>query len=508
MTLHSSTQATDVVDKFFDPSSEVTDPILSTLLIVGPSGVGKTTLVQECKKISRVSFKQLSPLELSDEEAGIVERNISNAFNPVPYEPDTPSSHPKLHVVFIDDIHIWAPSHSTSPLHYRIIATLNDILHDMQSEDSQHVRFIATASSINAIHPSLVQKRTLNNVISLFALSLSERYSWSHDALLSLFPDVKDHKDLSDSAHKIASMTPGYVHADMMKLFSSLFRNVDSRKFPSSPAHLVQSSLLRDVSRSFTPLLLEQINPLLTSIVPREEKLFALHDQLAIIEQCLNAVFLDCSMDSKASIVDIDAFKGINALAGILIHGPTGCGKSTLLKKAVQALPLNMVNILPLDSASIVSSVIGQAERSISNIFRVARMIAPSVIIIDNIDVLAANRDQMHNDSSSPESFTRILSTLLVQIDGIRTESTNNHLPVLVIATTRDFNLIDPALLRPGRIDVHVRVSAPNVQERSEIFKHVLSVCDEEHDIDLLVKQSKGWVTSDVIAFAKEQVMS
>lgn len=501
-------EASKAVKEFFDGTNSQLE-----LLITGSSGVGKSSLVHRARKRSRSTFKALSPAELSDDEAGTVETNIVNAFNPNIFLGEKDST--VFHVVFIDDIDIWAPARITSPLHSRIIATLNEIIQDLvhvnrYSEHFQQVRFIATASSIESVHPSLVRSACIHHIICLSALSHFERQSWCLDALKCLYTHTDHRHELSSLSHTLASITPGFVHSDMLRLFSSLLRHAHDPQFPSSPSDLVHSALLRKISRSFTPSLLSEINPLLTCIPFHGNKIYGMHSQLTHMKQCLNAVFSNLQVDSTESGIKsaIHALKSIRTLTGVLIHGPTGCGKSTLVQQATQALPTNAVNVLPLDSASIMSSVIGQAERNLSSIFSVARMIAPTVVIIENIDVLAAPREESNGDSSSSsESFSRILSTLLVQIDGIQTDSKINNPPVLVIGTTRDFSLIDPALLRPGRIDVHIAVQLPDEKERYEIIENMLSksLAQEHEDKDYLVRQSEGWTTADVIAFIRNK---
>lgn len=495
------------------------------LLLVGPSGVGKTHLVESCATLAGVKLKRLRPQDLSDNNAGVVEATILSAFNPAIFEHET-DNRTVCHVVFIDDLDIWAPSKMTSPLHIRIVATLNDVLQDVvyghKYEDSQsHVRFIATSSTADSVHPSLVRPACINKVIRLSALSHSERQLWCAAGLKSLYHDPEHDKQLSSSiSNQLAFMTPGFVHADMHRLFSSLSRHYKDDDFPKSPADLLQSSKFRGISRSFTPTLLSQLNPLLSSLQSlscHPTQLHGMSQQLTQLNQCLNAVFSIQPIDpsNKRAARTVQALKNIRTLTGILIHGPTGCGKSALVHQATQVLPDNAVNVLPLDSASIVSSVVGQAERNLTGVFTVARMIAPTVIIIDNVDVIAPRRDDLTDNanSTSNDSFSRLLSTMLVQMDGIRSDSpSTDDAPVLVIATTRSFSLVDPALLRPGRIDVHVPVSVPNRTERHDIITHLLAQAAElsvplnNINTDSLADRSDGWSTAEVLAYVRHEI--
>lgn len=500
----------------------------SSVLLVGPSGVGKTHLVKSCATFAGAKLKRLRPQDLSDNNAGVVEATILSAFNPAVFDYESDNRTTVCHVVFIDDLDIWAPSKMTSPLHIRIVATLNDVLQDVvyghkYEDDQSHVRFISTSSTIDSVHPSLVRPACINKVIRLSALSHSERQRWCTAGLKSLYHDIDLDKQLSSSSsisNQLAFMTPGFVHADMHRLFSSLSRHYKDTDFPKSPIELLQSSKFRSISRSFTPTLLSQLNPLLSSLQSlscHPSQLHGMSQQLTQLNQCLNAVFSIHPVDpsNKRAARTVQALRNIRTLTGILLHGPTGCGKSALVHQATQALPDNAVNVLPLDSASIVSSVVGQAERNLTGVFTVARMIAPTVIIIDNVDVIAPRRDDLTDsaNSTSNDSFSRLLSTMLVQMDGIRSDSPSiDDAPVLVIATTRSFSLVDPALLRPGRIDVHVPVSVPNRTERHEIITHLLaeaaqlSVPLSNINAESLADRSNGWSTAEVLAYVRHEI--
>lgn len=501
----SPTAAIKVVDLFLQRSNPE-----ASLLVVGPSGSGKTTLVLECARRNNVSITKLSPCQLSDGEVGIVECNILRAFTTAMGDNGT------THVVFIDDIDIWAPALVLSTIQNRIIATLNDVIQSLNysqrhEHQSHSARFIATASSISSVHPCLIRDACVNRIIALTALSHTERKSWCLDALKFLYPQPHLHKSLPSVAHRLASMTPGFVHADMLRFFSLLSQNRFGSKFPTNPSYLLQSSILRQVSRSCTPLLMSHLNPLLASISSlsiHTSSLYGLQQQLIHLKQCLKSCFYPPPEDpfTELSSIASKALKNIRNLTGILIHGPTGCGKSALVQHATRPLPDNSVNILPVDSASIVSSVIGQAERNLTSVFSVAREIAPAVVIIENIDLLVANRDYLDNDSSSTsEAFSRLLSTLLIQVDGLR-NPTADAPPVLVIATTTCLNLLDPALLRPGRIDVHIEVRPPNKQSRLQLLHHIWTSNSfspqRDFNESLFEKQSEGWTAADVQAYA------
>lgn len=507
--LGSNREATCIIDHFFRQEN----CSQTCLLVVGPSGCGKTSLIHNGAKRNNVPLYTLSPRQLSDDEAGSVEQTILTAFNVGYLRKET---YP--HVIFIDNLDIWTPAQVSSPIHLRLTAALSDAVQSLTldsrfSDQTRPVRFVATATSVKRVHPCLIRQACINQIVCLTALSYVERKSWCHDALKSVFPKPSHHGQLFELAQQFASVTPGFVHSDMHRFFSFLLMHCDDPAFQSDPSQLLQSSIVREALRSFTPSLLTHLNPLLSSMFQGAQPplVYGLQEQLTLLNQCVNAVFSPYNekfMKSSHSGT-IHALKSIRSLGGVLIHGPTGCGKSTLVSHVTQSLDIS-VNILPLASASIVSSVIGEAERSISTIFSVARTIAPSIIIIDNIDVLAPQRGDISNDSnSSSESFGRLLSTLLVQIDGLQHTSTDTP-PVLVVATTRSLDLLDPALLRPGRIDVHIPVLPPDPKSKQKILQDIWSANSfhppASFNVFIFDQKSKGWSTAEIIAYARQMI--
>lgn len=507
------------INKFFKSLCE--DSLTTTqfrpnaVLLVGPPGTGKTALVHDCASQHNLHLSVLTPAQLSQEHIGIVETNILTAFSAKQTADDTRPS-----VIFIDDLDIWAPSRITTAADNRIIATLIDAIRSLWDHNrlsSCALAFIATASSASDVHSSLIRHDVITDVLTLTALSYSERLTWCENALKSLFRNQSH--DFQSCSHHLASITPGFLHADMVRFFTNLLRERQSTSFPEAPAQLILSPLLRHVSRSFTPALLSNMNPMLASITNATSTasslpLTDLEDQIAEVKQCLTAVFTvhaERNLPTTHSPTTVRALGNLRTLSGLLIHGPTGCGKSALLQQATQMLPENAVNIIPVDSASIVSSVIGQAERNLSSLFSVARTIAPTAILIDNIDIIAPcrNRDTDANTSSSSNAFNRLLSTLLTEIDGVRDNAAS--VAVLVIATTRSLQLLDPALLRPGRFDMHIAVDLPDAQTRLNIIQNMCpSLSFSEYDsFDPVQFQqdSDGWTTADVLAYGRQKLL-
>ncbi|MGC9097128.1 MAG: ATP-binding protein, partial [Infirmifilum sp.] len=180
---------------------------------------------------------------------------------------------------------------------------------------------------------------------------------------------------------------------------------------------------------------------------------------------------------------------GIDPPKGILLYGPPGTGK-TLLAKAVATE--SEANFVSIKGPEIFSKWVGESERAIREIFRKARQAAPSVIFIDEIDALAPMRGLVSTDSGVTE---RVVSQLLTEMDGLeRLEG------VVVIAATNRPDIIDPALLRPGRFDRLIYVPPPDEKARLEIFKVHTKRMPLAEDVDLaeLAKRTEGYTGADI----------
>jgi transitional endoplasmic reticulum ATPase len=193
-----------------------------------------------------------------------------------------------------------------------------------------------------------------------------------------------------------------------------------------------------------------------------------------------------------------EAFRGlgISPPKGILLYGPPGTGK-TLLAKAVANE--SQANFIAIKGPEVLSKWVGESEKNIREIFRKARQAAPTVIFIDEIDAIAPRRGTDVNRVTD-----RLINQLLTEMDGIQENS-----GVVVIGATNRPDIIDPALLRPGRFDRLILVPAPDEKARLEIFKvHTRKVpLAEDVDLEELAKKTEGYTGADIAAVVREAAM-
>jgi transitional endoplasmic reticulum ATPase len=194
-----------------------------------------------------------------------------------------------------------------------------------------------------------------------------------------------------------------------------------------------------------------------------------------------------------------EAFKkmGIKPPKGVLLYGQPGCGK-TLLVKAV-ATESN-ANFISIKGPELMSKWVGESERGIRKVFRRARQVSPVIVFFDEIDSIAS----VKGNSTGSGTGDRMVDQLLTELDGIE-----DLKDVIFVAATNRPDLIDPGLLRPGRIDKLIHVGAPETKAREEILKvHVKNV-PLEKDVDLknLAEKTKGFSGADLFGLVMEAVM-
>lgn len=483
----------------------------AAVIIVGPSGSGKTTLAKTSAVAAGLRIRRLTPRLLSGDDAAEIEHAIAAAFR-------QPTENEFLAVI-LEDLDIWAPASPRSPADFRIIAALGDelsALHEMLCT----VVFLATAVSTDAVYSGLLREDRINASIKLTALTVAERTQLTSDWLEETF---EEDAVVGAIAQKMAAATPGFLHADMQRLFSCLTLEINRRRRAEGCvgdlAELFEMPWVWNSVKAVRPLLLTASEGTYIAKQPSKVKsnIYGLDNEMEQCRECLQSVFAVASGfpgdDFKHTIA---ALRNLGPFKGLILHGPTGCGKSAIASLAPSMLPSNTINFLRVDSTSIVSSVIGEAERKLSNLFAVARTTAPALVTIENIDILAPNRDLTGLDGgSAEETFNRLLSTLLTEIDGASSRDLLSS-PVFVIGTTRSLELIDPALLRPGRLELHIGVRAPDADARVELLRSFLEMRGVQlarevgsrlpSQLERFKTDSQGWTAPDVFAFGRELI--
>ncbi|MFB6136567.1 MAG: 26S protease regulatory subunit, partial [Halobacteriaceae archaeon] len=191
--------------------------------------------------------------------------------------------------------------------------------------------------------------------------------------------------------------------------------------------------------------------------------------------------------------LDVDSAKGV------LMYGPPGTGKTLLAKAVANESESNFISV---KGPELLNKYVGESEKGVREIFSKARENAPTVVFFDEIDAIAGERGRNTGDSGVGE---RVVSQLLTELDGIEDLE-----DVVVVATSNRPDLIDSALLRPGRLDRHVHVPVPDEAARRAIFEvHTRTKpLADDVDLDYLAAETEGFVGADVEALVREATMN
>jgi transitional endoplasmic reticulum ATPase len=183
---------------------------------------------------------------------------------------------------------------------------------------------------------------------------------------------------------------------------------------------------------------------------------------------------------------------------GILLYGPPGTGKTLMAKAAAHESEANFISI---KGPELLSKWVGESEKGVREVFRKARQAAPCIVFFDEIDAIAPNRGGMGSDSHVTE---RVISQLLTELDGLEVLSN-----VIIIAATNRPDIIDAALLRPGRFDRLLYVPPPDKESRIQIFKIHTSKkpLADDVNIETLAAHTEGYTGADIAALASAAVM-
>jgi transitional endoplasmic reticulum ATPase len=196
---------------------------------------------------------------------------------------------------------------------------------------------------------------------------------------------------------------------------------------------------------------------------------------------------------------DVFEAMDLDAAKGVLMYGPPGTGKTLLAKAVANEAESNFISI---KGPELLNKFVGESEKGVREVFSKAKENAPTIVFFDEIDAIAGERGRQAGDSGVGE---RVVSQLLTELDGLEELE-----DVVVIATSNRPDLIDSALLRPGRLDRHVHVPVPDEDARRAIFDvHTREKpLAEDVDLDELARQTKGYVGADVEAVAREAAMA
>ena len=455
------------------------------VLLHGPPGTGKTLIAKAVANEADAYFIPIAGPEIMSKFYGESEARLREVFEDA--EKNAPA------IVFIDELDSIAPKREevTGEVERRVVAQLLSLMDGLKARGK--VVVIGATNRPQALDPALRRPGRFDREIVIGVPDRDGRKEvlQIHTRGMPLAKEV----DLD----ALANVTHGFVGADLEAICKEAAMSTLRRILPEIKLEekVIPSEVLEKLQ-----VTKEDFDNALKMVEPS-----AMREVLVEVPNVrwsdiggLEDVKQELQEAVEWPIKQPDLFKrmGIEPPRGILLYGPPGTGK-TLLARAVATE--SEANFIAVKGPEMLSKWVGESERAVRETFRKARMAAPAIIFFDEIDAVVPMRGSGIGDSHVTE---RVISQLLTELDGL--EKLEN---VVVIAATNRPDLIDSALLRPGRFDRLVLVPAPDKKARLEIFKIHTKGMPLAKDVDLeaLAAETEGYTGSDIAALCREAAM-
>ncbi len=453
------------------------------VLLYGPPGCGKTLLAKALANEINAHFSVINGPEIMSKYYGQSEENLRNVFDEA--EKNAPA------IIFIDEVDAIAPKREnvTGEVERRVVSQLLTLMDGLKSRGK--VVVIAATNIPNAIDPALRRPGRFDREIEIGVPDVTGRKEilLIHTRGMSLTKDV----DLD----KIAGITHGYVGADVAALCKEAAMKTLRRVIPKIHGETV------DISQEILNQLVVTMDDFMQAYQEVEpsgmreafvEVPNVKWSEIGGLEQTKQELREAVELPLKSP----EIFKklGIEAPKGILLYGPPGCGK-TLLAKAVATE--SEANFIAIRGPELLSKWVGESEEGVRRVFRRARQVAPCIVFFDEIDALAGTRGQ----EIGTRVTERVVNQMLTEIDGIEKLE-----GVTVIAATNRPDLLDSALLRPGRFDSLIEIPMPDEESRLAILEvHTRSMPLKDVNLRDLAKRTKDFSGADIAALCREAGM-
>ncbi len=454
------------------------------VLVYGPPGTGKTLLAKAVANESEAHFITIAGPEVVSKFVGEAEEKLRKLFAEA--EENAPS------IIFIDEIDAIAPKREevVGEVERRIVSQLLTLMDGLKSRGQ--VVVIGATNRQNSIDPALRRPGRFDREIEIGVPDKKGRKEilQIHTRGMPLDKDV--------TLDELAAVTHGFVGADLQSLCKEAAMKVLRRILPkikledeSIPADILEEL---KVERADFMAALKEIQPSALREVYIEVPNVR-WEQVGGLQEAKRELREAVELPIKQP--EVFTRMGIRPVRGVLLFGPPGTGK-TLLAKAVATE--TEANFIAIKGPELLNKWVGESEKSVREIFRKARQAAPCIVFMDELDAIVPRRGM----DEGTHVTERMVNQLLSEIDGVQ-----NLDGVLVIGSTNRIDMIDPALLRPGRFDKLISIGLPEGNTRLEIFRIHTKEMPIAKDVNLkeLARRTDGYSGADIEAMCREAAM-
>jgi len=457
------------------------------VLLHGPPGTGKTLMAKAVASETNSNFYVINGPEIMSKFYGESEANLRKIFDEA--EKNAPA------IIFFDEIDAIATKREESKgeVERRVVAQLLALMDGLKSRGK--VVVIAATNIPNSLDPAIRRPGRFDRELVIGVPKTDGRLKILkiHTRNMPLSEDV--------SLDKLAEVTHGFVGADLGSLAKEAAMNVLRKVLPD--LKLDEDEVISDEILQKLRISMDDFKEALKIVRPSALREVLIETPNVSWDDVggLEETKMELREAVEWPLNHKEEFKalGVKPPKGVLLYGPPGTGKTLLAKAVAKEAESNFISV---KGPELLNKWVGESEKAVREIFKKARQASPAIIFFDEIDSMAPRRHG--GESNDAGTSERVVNQLLTEMDGMEELS-----DIVVIAATNRPDILDTALLRPGRFDRILLVGAPDKKSRKAIFEIHTKKMPLAKDVELsiLVDKSEGYVGADIEAVCREAAM-